>query len=70
MRWLNLLGNRLFGVALSTILEQRLKDTLCGTKVLLRRDYERIAEGRSFFGDLIEAIGFDFQRDIGIEGTC
>ena len=30
-------------LALSAILEQRLKDTLCGTKVLFRRDYERIA---------------------------
>ena len=59
MRWLNLLGNKFFGVALSTILEQRLKDTLCGTKVLLRRDYERIADGRSFFGDFDPFGDFD-----------
>ena len=43
MRFLNSLGNKFFGLALSAILEQRLKDTLCGTKVLFRRDYERIA---------------------------
>ena len=42
------------GVTLSAILEQRLKDTLCGTKVLFRRDYQRIAEARSFFGDFAD----------------
>ena len=32
------------------ILDQRITDTLCGTKVLWRRDYERIAN-RRVFGD-------------------
>jgi glycosyltransferase involved in cell wall biosynthesis len=59
MRFLNLVGNRLFGAALSHVLEQRLKDTLCGTKVLLRRDYERIAEARAFFGDFDPFGDFD-----------
>ncbi|HTL32200.1 MAG TPA: glycosyltransferase family 2 protein, partial [Kofleriaceae bacterium] len=59
MRLLNAAGNRFFGIALSAILEQRLKDTLCGTKVLLRRDYERIAAGRSFFGDFDPFGDFD-----------
>jgi SAM-dependent methyltransferase len=59
MRFLNALGNKFFGVALSAILEQRLKDTLCGTKVLLRRDYERIAAARGFFGEFDPFGDFD-----------
>ena len=30
---------------------QQVRDTLCGTKALLRGDYERIAAGRAYFGD-------------------
>jgi SAM-dependent methyltransferase len=59
MRLLNSLGNKFFGVALSAILEQRLKDTLCGTKVLFRRDYERIAAARGFFGNFDPFGDFD-----------
>jgi len=59
MRFLNSLGNKFFGLALSTILQQRLKDTLCGTKVLFRRDYERISAARSFFGDFDPFGDFD-----------
>jgi SAM-dependent methyltransferase len=59
MRFLNSLGNKFFGLALSGILEQRLKDTLCGTKVLFRRDYERIAANRGFFGDFDPFGDFD-----------
>jgi glycosyltransferase involved in cell wall biosynthesis len=42
MRFLNLLGNKFFALALSFTLGQSIKDSLCGTKMLLRRDYERI----------------------------
>jgi len=59
MRLLNTFGNKFFGMALSAILEQRLKDTLCGTKVLFRRDYERLAENRKFFGDFDPFGDFD-----------
>jgi ubiquinone/menaquinone biosynthesis C-methylase UbiE len=59
MRFLNSIGNKAFGLALSFILEQRLKDTLCGTKVLFRRDYERIAAARGFFGDFDPFGDFD-----------
>lgn len=59
MRFLNSLGNKFFGLALSGILEQRLKDTLCGTKVLFRSDYERIATARGFFGDFDPFGDFD-----------
>ncbi|HEV8436839.1 MAG TPA: glycosyltransferase [Methylomirabilota bacterium] len=59
MRFLNSVGNKLFGWALSAVLEQRLKDTLCGTKVLFRRDYERMVAQRAFFGDFDPFGDFD-----------
>jgi len=49
MRLLNLLGNKFFSMALSWLLGERIKDTLCGTKVLFRKDYERIAANRGVF---------------------
>lgn len=51
MRTLNILGNKFFSIAFSFLLDQRIKDTLCGTKVLLKNDYERIRENRKIFGD-------------------
>jgi glycosyltransferase involved in cell wall biosynthesis len=51
MRWLNFLGNKMFSLAFSWLLGQPIKDTLCGTKVLWMEDYNRIAAGRSYFGD-------------------
>lgn len=59
MRTLNLIGNKLFSLAFTWILEQRIKDTLCGTKALLLRDYKRIAVGRAFFGDFDPFGDFD-----------
>ena len=50
MRFLNILANKVFGMLFSWLLEQRVRDTLCGTKVLLRRDYDRIAANRAGFG--------------------
>ena len=37
-----MLGNKFFSVAFTYLLGQRVKDTLCGTKVLWRSDWERI----------------------------
>jgi SAM-dependent methyltransferase len=51
MRTLNFLGNKFFSMAFSWLLGQPIKDTLCGTKVLWKRDYEQIAANRSYFGD-------------------
>jgi SAM-dependent methyltransferase len=59
MRYLNLLGNKSFGKVFSWILEQPIKDTLCGTKVLLREDYEKIAANRAYFGDFDPFGDFD-----------
>jgi SAM-dependent methyltransferase len=51
MRFFNLLGNKAFSILFSFILGQPIKDTLCGTKVLWKKDYEKIAASRSYFGD-------------------
>ncbi len=51
MQGFNFVGNKLLSLLFSWILGQPIKDTLCGTKALWRRDYERIAANRSFFGD-------------------
>jgi SAM-dependent methyltransferase len=51
MQGLNFIGNKLFSLAFSWILGQPIKDTLCGTKVLWRSDYQLIAANRSYFGD-------------------
>ena len=59
MRFLNLLGNKFFSLALSWLLEQPIKDSLCGTKVLYREAYDRIADNRSFFGDFDPFGDFD-----------
>jgi ubiquinone/menaquinone biosynthesis C-methylase UbiE len=59
MRFLNLLGNMFFGGFLSFILGQRLKDTLCGTKVLFKKDYEVIKNNRFYFGDFDPFGDFD-----------
>ncbi len=59
MRMLNLIGNKFFSLAFSWLLNQRIKDTLCGTKVLFRRDYERLAANRQYFGDFDPFGDFD-----------
>jgi len=59
MRLLNLIANKSFGVLFSYLLSQPLKDTLCGTKVLFRKDYESISHNRSYFGDFDPFGDFD-----------
>jgi SAM-dependent methyltransferase len=59
MRFLNLLGNKFFSRAFTYLLEQRIRDTLCGTKVLWREDYNKIIAGRSYFGDFDPFGDFD-----------
>jgi len=52
MRPLNILGNKLFATVFSFLLEQRIKDTLCGTKVVMRYNYAKILAARDYFGDI------------------
>ncbi len=59
MRFFNFLGNKFFSLAFSWLLSQTIKDTLCGTKVLSKRDYDVIAANRSYFGDFDPFGDFD-----------
>lgn len=59
MRILNIIANKAFGLAFSWLLEQRITDTLCGTKVLRRGDYQRIMANRDYFGDFDPFGDFD-----------
>jgi SAM-dependent methyltransferase len=59
MRFFNFLGNKFFSLLFTYLLGQPTKDTLCGTKVLLRSEYERIAAERAFFGDFDPFGDFD-----------
>jgi 2-polyprenyl-3-methyl-5-hydroxy-6-metoxy-1,4-benzoquinol methylase len=59
MRFFNLLGNKFFSVFFSWLLGQPVKDTLCGTKVLYKSDYEKIRNNRSYFGDFDPFGDFD-----------
>lgn len=59
MRYANLMGNKFFSLAFSWLLGQPIKDTLCGTKVLSRHDYEKIARNRSYFGEFDPFGDFD-----------
>jgi pectin methylesterase-like acyl-CoA thioesterase len=59
MRFLNLLGNKFFGMFFTYLLGQRLKDTLCGTKVLYKKDYDQIVRNRHYFGDFDPFGDFD-----------
>lgn len=52
MRTANILGNKAFAAAFSFLLEQRITDTLCGTKVVMRHDYAKILAARDYFGDI------------------
>jgi SAM-dependent methyltransferase len=52
MRPLNILGNKLFATVFSFLLEQRITDTLCGTKVVMRHNYAKILAARDYFGDI------------------
>lgn len=51
MRTLNYIGNKFFNCLLSWLMEQRISDTLCGTKAFLKKDYQRISMGRCLWGD-------------------
>jgi SAM-dependent methyltransferase len=59
MRFLNLIANSLFARIFSYLLNQRFTDTLCGTKVLWRKDYDTIVANRSYFGDFDPFGDFD-----------
>ncbi|WP_269622125.1 glycosyltransferase [Prochlorococcus marinus] len=59
MPYLNTFANRFFAAIFSWLLRQRIKDTLCGTKVLWNSDYQLIKQGRSYFGNFDPFGDFD-----------
>ena len=59
MRPLNLIANRCFAYLFSYLVNTRLTDTLCGTKVLMRKDYEVLARERGYFGNFDPFGDFD-----------
>ncbi len=59
MRFLNFWANRTFSILFTWLLNQRLTDTLCGTKVLTKNNYKKIVANRSYFGDFDPFGDFD-----------
>jgi 2-polyprenyl-3-methyl-5-hydroxy-6-metoxy-1,4-benzoquinol methylase len=59
MKFFNFMGNKFFSITFSWLLGQPIKDTLCGTKVLWKKDYQKIAKNRSYFGDFDPFGDFD-----------
>lgn len=59
MRLFNIAGNKFFSIMFSWLLSQRLKDTLCGTKVISRKNYQKLAANRAYFGDFDPFGDFD-----------
>jgi hypothetical protein len=59
MQFLNMIANKCFGWMFTFLLSQRLRDTLCGTKVLRKTDYEKIVANRAHFGDFDPFGDFD-----------
>jgi len=63
MRGLNVLGNKVFALIFSVLLQQRIGDTLCGTKAFWKKDYENIDRYRDFWtwrdrwGDFEQLLG-------------
>jgi len=59
MKSLNYLANKTFSYLFSWILCQPIKDTLCGTKVLWKKDYQDIKANRKYFGEFDPFGDFD-----------
>ena len=68
MRPLNKLGNIFFSKMFSWLLDQRITDTLCGTKVLFKEDYTKIINNRNYFGEF-DPFG-DFDLLFGASKLC
>jgi len=59
MRTLNIMGNKFFSIMFSWLLGQPLKDTLCGTKVISKENWEKVVANRHYFGDFDPFGDFD-----------
>ena len=68
MRFFNIIGNKFFAIAFSFVLGQRFKDTLCGTKVITKKNYQKLAAHREYFGNF-DPFG-DFDLIFGSARMC
>lgn len=59
MQTLNMIANKLFSLMFTWLLGQRIKDTLCGTKVISRKNYEKLIRNRKYFGEFDPFGDFD-----------
>lgn len=59
MRTLNIWGNKFFSMMFTWILNQRIKDTLCGTKVISKENYTKLLDSIKFLGDFDPFGDFD-----------
>ncbi len=59
MRFINMCGNKIFSILFTWLLNQTVKDTLCGTKVLFKKNYMEIAANRNYFGEFDPFGDFD-----------
>jgi len=59
MPWLNQMANRFFAWMLSYLLNTKIKDSLCGTKAISRKNYLKLSANRSYFGDFDPFGDFD-----------
>ena len=59
MQTLNIMGNKFFSIMFSWILNQRIKDTLCGTKVISKNNYGKLKLTKKFLGDFDPFGDFD-----------
>lgn len=50
MKFANMAGNKFFGLVFSFLLDQRIKDTLCGTKALWRNDWQHMEQSLGCWG--------------------
>jgi len=55
MRGFNYLGNKIFALIIGTLVGQKMTDTLCGTKVIYRNNFDKIKQS-----GLIEKLGDPF----------
>ena len=59
MRAINYLGNKIFSILFTFILGQEIKDTLCGTKAIFKKDYRRLIKATKIFKNLDPFGDFD-----------
>lgn len=59
MQRLNYAANKFFGMLFTWLLDQRFRDTLCGTKLISRYHYNQVSANRHFFGELDPFGDFD-----------